>query len=106
MGRAGSRIDLRRRLLRRARPAARGVLHRPEGQGGGHVFMKKALVLATTFALLLPSSAFARGTFDPTKEFEQHEWVPIHLGPLNLSITKAVVYLMLGALGTILFGLF
>ena len=68
--------------------------------------MKKALVLATTFALLLPSSAFARGTFDPTKEFEQHEWVPIHLGPLNLSITKAVVYLMLGSICTILFGLF
>ena len=35
-------------------------------------------------------------TFDPTTEFEQHEWIPIHLGPLNLSITKAVVYLMLG----------
>ena len=31
--------------------------------------------------------------FDPTTEFEQHQWVSIHLGPLNLSITKAVVYL-------------
>jgi len=31
--------------------------------------------------------------------------VPIHLGPLNLSITKAVVYLMLGTLVTILIGL-
>jgi F-type H+-transporting ATPase subunit a len=31
--------------------------------------------------------------------------VPIHLGPLNLSITKAVVYLMLGALLTIAFGI-
>jgi F-type H+-transporting ATPase subunit a len=68
--------------------------------------MRRALVLATTFALLLPSSAFARGDFDPTKEFEQHEWIPIHLGPLNLSITKAVVYLMLGSVVTILFGLF
>ena len=43
-----------------------------------------------------PQAAFARGEFDPTTEFEQHEWIPIHLGPLNLSITKAVVYLMLG----------
>ena len=43
--------------------------------------------------------------FDPTTEFEQHEWIPIHLGPLNLSITKAVVYLMLGTLVTILLGL-
>jgi F-type H+-transporting ATPase subunit a len=32
--------------------------------------------------------------------------VPIHLGPLNLSITKAVVYLMLASVLTILFGLY
>ncbi|HYX77073.1 MAG TPA: F0F1 ATP synthase subunit A, partial [Gaiellaceae bacterium] len=50
--------------------------------------------------------AFARGHFDPTKEFEQKEWVPIHLGPLNLSITKAVVYLFIGTALTILLGLF
>ena len=47
---------------------------------------------------------FARGEFDPTTEFEQHEWIPIHLGPLNLSITKAVVYLMIGTALTILLG--
>jgi F-type H+-transporting ATPase subunit a len=62
-----------------------------------------ALVLA---ALALPSPAFARGHFDPTTEFEQHKWIPIHLGPLDLSITKAVVYLMLGTVVTILLGLF
>ncbi len=67
--------------------------------------MKRALVGLTSFALLLPTNAFARGTFDPTKEFEQHEWVPIHLGPVNLSITKAVAYLMLGSLLTIAFGI-
>ena len=67
--------------------------------------MRRALVALTTMALLLPANAFARGSFDPTKEFEQKEWVPIHLGPLNLSITKAVVYLMLGTVLTILFGL-
>jgi F-type H+-transporting ATPase subunit a len=68
--------------------------------------MRKTLTLIFTLALLAPSSAFARGDFDPTKEFEQHEWIPIHLGPLNLSITKAVVYLMLGTALTILFGWF
>ncbi|MFL5926386.1 MAG: F0F1 ATP synthase subunit A [Gaiellaceae bacterium] len=68
--------------------------------------MKRALLLLTTLALLLPADAFARGDFDPTREFEQHEWIPIHLGPLNLSITKAVVYLMLGTVLTIAFGLF
>jgi F-type H+-transporting ATPase subunit a len=59
----------------------------------------------TVLALMLPANAFARGNFDPTKEFEQHEWIPIHLGPLNLSVTKAVAYLMLGSVLTILFGL-
>jgi F-type H+-transporting ATPase subunit a len=67
--------------------------------------VRRALVAVTTLALTLPAPAFARGEFDPTEEFEQHEWVPIHLGPLNLSITKAVVYLMLGALLTILLGI-
>ena len=67
--------------------------------------MKRALITLSTLALLLPANAFARHSFDPTTEFEQHEWIPIHLGPLNLSITKAVVYLMLASLLTILFGL-
>jgi F-type H+-transporting ATPase subunit a len=67
--------------------------------------MRRALLAASVFALALPTQAFARGEFDPTTEFEQHEWVSIHLGPLNLSITKAVVYLMLGAALTILLGL-
>jgi F-type H+-transporting ATPase subunit a len=55
-------------------------------------------------ALVLPSAAFARGEFDPSVEFEQHDWIPIHLGGLDLSITKAVVYLWLGALLSILLG--
>jgi F-type H+-transporting ATPase subunit a len=57
-------------------------------------------------AVWLPAPAFARGTFDPTTEFEQHNWIPIHLGPLNLSITKAVAYLLIGTALTILLGLF
>ncbi len=66
----------------------------------------RILVFFAVLALLAPQAAFARGDFDPTTEFEQHEWIPIHLGPLNLSITKAVVYLMLGTLGTIAIGIF
>jgi len=64
------------------------------------------LFAVATLALLAPQAAFARGTFDPTTEFEQHKWVPIHIGPLDLSITKAVVYLLLGTVLTILLGLF
>jgi F-type H+-transporting ATPase subunit a len=68
--------------------------------------MKRALAIVTLAVLSLPAPAFARGKFDPTTEFEQHEWIPIHIGPLNLSITKAVVYLFIGTGLTILLGLF
>jgi F-type H+-transporting ATPase subunit a len=64
----------------------------------------KRLGILVLLALAAPPAAFARGEFDPTTEFEQHEWIPIHLGPLNLSITKAVVYLMIGTALTILLG--
>jgi F-type H+-transporting ATPase subunit a len=68
--------------------------------------LKRLFVLACLLALALPQVASAKGVFHPEEEFEQHEWVPIHLGPLNLSITKTVAYLMLGTVVTILFGLF
>jgi F-type H+-transporting ATPase subunit a len=67
--------------------------------------VKRALFLAATLALLAPSSAFGRGEFDPTHEFEQNEWVPIHIGPLDLSITKAVVYLLLSSVVTMALGI-
>ena len=66
----------------------------------------RIFLVFAAFALLAPQAAFARGNFDPTTEFEQHEWIPIHIGPLNLSITKAVVYLMIGTLCTIALGIF
>jgi len=59
------------------------------------------VIVGAVWLLALPAQALARGEFDPTDEFEQHEWVSIHLGPLDLSITKAVVYLMLGSVLTI-----
>jgi F-type H+-transporting ATPase subunit a len=66
----------------------------------------RRLLVVATLALAAPPAALARGTFDPTVEFEQHEWIPIHLGPLNLSVTKAVAYLMLGTVLTIALGIF
>jgi F-type H+-transporting ATPase subunit a len=65
--------------------------------------VRRALFLGFTIALLAPSSALAE-SFDPTDEFVQKEWVPIHVLGLNLSITKAVAYLMLGSVLTMLFG--
>jgi F-type H+-transporting ATPase subunit a len=67
--------------------------------------MRRWILVAATTALVFPAAAFARGEFDPTTEFEQHEWISIHIGGLDLSITKAVVYLMIGTLLTILMGL-
>jgi len=67
--------------------------------------MKRALVTCAMFALTLPSAALARGDYHPEEEFELHDWVPIHIGALNLSINKAVAYLWLGGLLTIAFGL-
>jgi len=67
--------------------------------------MRRALLAISLVALALPGQALARGEFDPTTEFEQHEWVPIHIGPLDLSITKAVVYLMLASVLTMALGI-
>ena len=67
--------------------------------------MIRRVTAVVLLALAFPASALARGTFDPSKEFELKPWVSIHVGPLDLSITKAVVYLLLGAACTILFGL-
>jgi F-type H+-transporting ATPase subunit a len=66
--------------------------------------MRRLLVVAL-LALAVPQVALARGKFDPSTEFQQHVWIPIHLGPLDLSITKAVAYLLIGASVTIALGL-
>ena len=47
----------------------------------------------------------AAKTFNPANEFELKQWVSIHLGPIDLSINKAVVYLAISALLTIALGL-
>jgi F-type H+-transporting ATPase subunit a len=67
--------------------------------------MRRWLTTLTLLALALPAPALAKGEFHPEEEFEQHPWVPIHLGPLDLSITKAVAYLMLGSVLTMLLGI-
>ncbi len=67
--------------------------------------MRRLTLLFGALALALPQAAFAKGVFDPSEEFNQHPWLPIHLGPLDLSITKAVAYLWLGALLTMVLGI-
>jgi len=67
--------------------------------------VRRPLAALTALALLAPQVALA-GTeeFNPEDEFRLKEWVPIHLGPLDLSINKAVAYLWLGGLVAILIG--
>ena len=47
----------------------------------------------------------AEEEFNPEHEFELPAWVPIHLGPIDLSINKAVVYLWLGGLVAMALGI-
>jgi F-type H+-transporting ATPase subunit a len=47
----------------------------------------------------------ATGDFEPQEEFELPAWVPIHIGPLDMSINKAVVYLWVGAALTVILGI-
>ena len=63
-----------------------------------------ALLILVGLGLVFPSAAFARGTFDPSEEWNLKPWVPIHIGPLDLSINKAVAYLLLGALVSCVIG--
>jgi F-type H+-transporting ATPase subunit a len=51
------------------------------------------------------SYLLAADEFNPSDEFKLHEWISIHLGPLDMSINKAVVYLALGSLLTIILGI-
>jgi F-type H+-transporting ATPase subunit a len=47
----------------------------------------------------------AEGDFDPQHEFLLEEWIPIQIGPLDMSVNKAVVYLWVGGLATIFLGI-
>jgi F-type H+-transporting ATPase subunit a len=66
--------------------------------------VKRALLSVALLALAVPQVAMAKGEFDPSLEFEQHPWVPIHVAGLDLSITKAVAYLLLGSVLTMILG--
>ncbi len=72
--------------------------------------MKRLSALAIFLFLALPSIAMAAESaeeeFNPEHDFDPGEWIPIHLGPIDLSINKTVAYLILGTICTIALGLF
>jgi F-type H+-transporting ATPase subunit a len=63
----------------------------------------RLLAASVAVGLLAPAAASAED-FDPSDEFQLKDWVPIHLGGLNLSINRAVVYLLVGSALTCLLG--
>ena len=68
---------------------------------------RRVFALAALVALAVPAVALAaeEEEFKPEEEFELHDWVPIKLGPIDLSINKAVAYLWLGSLVAIGLGI-
>jgi F-type H+-transporting ATPase subunit a len=72
--------------------------------------MKRLAVLLGLLVLALPAPVLAateeEEEFDPSEEFELHAWIPIEIGPLDLSINKAVAYLFLGTAISIALGIF
>ena len=72
--------------------------------------MKRILALVLLVALVLPSIALAAGSddteFDPSQEWNLKTWGPdLKIGPIDMSINKAVAYLMLGTLVSIVIGI-
>ncbi len=67
--------------------------------------MRRLALVLGGVALALPTPALAKGQFHPEDEFRLDPWISIHIGPIDMSINKAVVYLLLGALLTMLLGI-
>ncbi len=74
--------------------------------------MKSALAAVILLALTLPSLAFAQAEpeeeskFDPSHEWDLQTWGPeLKIGPIDMSINKAVAYLILGTIVSIVIGI-
>jgi F-type H+-transporting ATPase subunit a len=62
--------------------------------------------LLNTLLLAVAENGAAEEEFDPSHEFELPAWVSIHIGPIDMSINKAVAYLILASVVTIALGIF
>jgi F-type H+-transporting ATPase subunit a len=66
------------------------------------VLFGAGVYLAITIALLLIFGNDGKNEeFKPQDEFKLDDWIPIHIGGINLSITRAVLYLVLASALTI-----
>src|SRR5439155_18625803 len=100
-----SRADRGAPIRRRVHDAARGLArHLLPGRRA----MRRLSVLLglAVVALAAPAAAAASGIdYHPEDEFKLDTWVSIHIGPLDMSINKAVVYLLLATVLTIALGI-
>jgi len=55
--------------------------------------------------VLAAAGGGAEEEFDPSHEFELPTWISIHIGPLDMSINKAVAYLILASVVTMALGI-
>ena len=71
--------------------------------------MKRLLAISTTLFLALPAVALASGApgekFNPASEWTLKPWVDIQIGPIDMSINKAVAYLLLGTVVSCVIGI-
>jgi F-type H+-transporting ATPase subunit a len=71
--------------------------------------VKRLLAIGTTLFLALPAVALASGAegekFNPASEWTLKPWVDIQIGPIDMSINKAVAYLMLGTVISCVIGI-
>ncbi len=71
--------------------------------------MRRVLALLVLLALTVPSAALGAeeedSKFDPSHEWELQTWGPeLKIGPIDMSINKAVAYLLLGMVVSIVIG--
>jgi F-type H+-transporting ATPase subunit a len=59
-----------------------------------------------TLLLAVAQNGASEEEFDPSHEFELPAWVSIHIGPIDMSINKAVAYLILASIVTMAIGIF
>jgi len=63
---------------------------------GAKIGLASALLAALMIALFAITGSHGMNTeYQPQNEFKLEDWISIHLGSLNLSINKAVLYLLL-----------
>ncbi len=73
--------------------------------------MKRLTAIGLTLFLALPAVALASSEtgeeekFNPASEWTLHPWVSINIGPLDMSINKAVAYLLLGTVISCVIGI-